>query len=39
MRISVGYVLCSFAKANGLTRLYTASRHSLRSGRPELFLM
>jgi hypothetical protein len=36
--IYIDYGLCTFAKAIHSTRLYNASRHSFRSGRPRLFL-
>jgi len=36
--IKIGYALRTFAKAINSTRLYNASRHSFRSGRPGLFL-
>ncbi len=39
MWLILGDVLCTLAKAVGYPRLYTASRHSFRSGRPELFLV
>ena len=38
MWIVFGYILCKVAKAAGCWRLYTATRHSFRSGRPGLFL-
>jgi|GEM_PF-3984984 len=38
MWIAIGLALCDIAKAIGHCRLYTASRHSFRSGRPGLFL-
>ena len=38
MWIIVGYILCGLAKATRQWKLYTASRHSFRSGRPGLFL-
>ncbi|GAH33381.1 unnamed protein product [marine sediment metagenome] len=38
MWIVFGYILCGLAKATHQWKLYTASRHSFRSGRPELFL-
>jgi len=38
MWIVVGYILCKVAKTAGCWRLYTASRHSFRSGHPGLFL-
>lgn len=36
--IYIGYILCKLARMIRSTRLYNASRHSFRSGRPELFL-
>ena len=38
MWIIVGYILCKVARAVRCWKLYTASRHSFRSGRPGLFL-
>ncbi len=38
MWIVVGRILCKIAKVTGHRQLYTATRHSLRSGRPGLFL-
>ena len=38
MWIIVGCIHCKAAKTAGCWRLYTASRHSFRSGRPGLFL-
>ena len=38
MWIIVGCIHCKAAKTAGCLKLYTASRHSFRSGRPELFL-
>jgi hypothetical protein len=37
MWLILGNALCILAKAVRYPRLYTASRHSFRSGRPELF--
>ena len=38
MWIVVGRILCKIAKVTGHRKLYTATRHSFRSGRPGLFL-
>ena len=38
MWILIGHALCTIAKATGSRKLYTAARHSFRSGRPGLFL-
>jgi hypothetical protein len=38
MCLLVGYPICGLARVMGYHRLYFAARHSLRSGRPELFL-
>jgi hypothetical protein len=37
MWVILGYALCTVARILGLEELYTASRHSYRSGRPGLF--
>jgi hypothetical protein len=37
MWVILGYGVCALASTNGCWRLYAASRHSLRSGRPNLF--
>ena len=37
MWILLGYIICAIAKTAGYSRLYTASRHSFRSGCPGLF--
>ncbi len=38
MWVVLGYGVCALASATYCWRLYAASRHSLRSGRPDLFL-
>ena len=37
MWVILGEVLCAIARTTGWMKLYTASRHSFRSGRPDLF--
>ncbi len=38
MWVILGYGVCALASTTGCWRLYAASRHWLRSGRPGLFL-
>ena len=38
MWVILGHALCAAARIIGSWRLYAASRHSLRSARPGLFL-
>jgi hypothetical protein len=37
MWFMVGYPICVLARVMGNHRIYFAARHSLHSGRPELF--